>query len=92
MLQVSGLQYKIVQDDQGMFNATDVVVNGKPLDVNASYKGVSIDYVVVSQAERYFTFVPDNYKDLGVEFTNMIIKEIIKRGELVKPTDQRIFQ
>jgi 2',3'-cyclic-nucleotide 2'-phosphodiesterase (5'-nucleotidase family) len=92
MLQISGLQYKIVQDDQGMFSATDVFVNGKPIDLNSSYKGVSIDYVVVSQAERYFTFVPDNYEDSGVLFTDMIIEEITKRGEMVKPTDQRIYR
>ncbi len=92
MLQVSGLIYKIVQDDKGMFTATDVVVNGKPLDPDGSYKGISIDYVVVSQAERYFTFVPNDYEDLGVGFTDLIIEEITKRGALINPTDQRVFR
>ncbi len=92
MLQVSGLIYKIIQDDKGMFAATDVIVNGEPLDLDGSYKGISIDYVVVSQAERYFTFVPDNYEDMGVGFTDLIIEEIAKRGSLEKPTDQRVLR
>jgi len=88
ILQVSGLSYRI---DASTGKPTDIIVNGKSLDPAKKYKGISVDYVAVSQAGRYFGFTPDQHKDLGVAFTDMIIRDVTERGINRKPPGGRII-
>jgi hypothetical protein len=45
----------------------------------------------VSQAERYFGFVPDTTEDLGIPFTEMVGQYIIEHGIKEKPPGGRIM-
>ena len=87
ILQVSGLSYKIVRATE---KPTEILVNGEPLDLNKTYKCISIDYVAISQPERYFGFTPQQTEDLGIQFTNLIIKCIKNQGMKQKPPSGRI--
>jgi len=87
ILQVSGLSYAI-QKSSG--KATDIMVNGSPLDINQTYRGISVDYVAVSQANRYFGFTPTQTEDMEITFTDMIIQYMDLHGMKQKPPGGRI--
>ncbi|MDD5930873.1 MAG: 5'-nucleotidase C-terminal domain-containing protein [Oscillospiraceae bacterium] len=76
-LQVSGLTYTInatipssvVKDDKDMFvkvdgayRVSDIMVDGKPLDVNKTYTLASHNYMLKSQGDGYAMFGTDNVK------------------------------
>jgi len=88
ILQVSGLSYKI---DPSTGNPMDIKVANKPLDAAKTYLGISVDYVAVSQAKRYFGFIPDQPKDLGIACTDLIIQYISDNGMKEKPPGGRII-
>jgi 5'-nucleotidase/UDP-sugar diphosphatase len=87
ILQVSGVSYDI---DPSTMEPYNILVGGKPLDLKKQYKGISIDYVAVSQAKRYFGFTPASYTDLGIAFTEMIVNYITEHGINKKPPSGRI--
>ena len=87
ILQVSGLSYKIIRSTG---QPTQILVNGKPLDPNKTYKGISIDYVAISHPDRYFGFTPRQSEDLGIQFTNLIIQYVKTQGMKQKPPSGRI--
>lgn len=57
-IQFSGLTYQSQPNDENGFSVSDIKVNGNTLDLAKSYKGVSIDYVVIENAKRYLGFEP----------------------------------
>ena len=87
ILQVSGLSYGILKKSG---TATQIMVNGAPLDQNRTYRGISVNYVAINQAKRYFGFVPDATEDMGIGFTDMIIQYIQQHGMKQKPPGGRI--
>jgi 5'-nucleotidase/UDP-sugar diphosphatase len=90
ILQISGLRYKIAKSADGEYIAAEIIVADRPLQPDKIYRGVTVDYVAMSQPERYFGFVPETPADLGILFTELIIREITKRGNLVAPPGGRI--
>jgi 2',3'-cyclic-nucleotide 2'-phosphodiesterase (5'-nucleotidase family) len=87
ILQVSGVSYDIDPSTMAPYN---IMVDGKPLKLKKQYKGISIDYVAVSQAERYFGFMPASHDDLGIAFTDMIVDYVTEHGINKKPPMGRI--
>jgi 5'-nucleotidase/UDP-sugar diphosphatase len=87
IMQVSGLSYAI-QKSTG--KPTQIMVNGAPLNKKRTYRGISVDYVAVSQAHRYFGFTPTQTEDMGITFTDMIIQYMEAHGMKPKPVGERI--
>lgn len=91
-LQMSGIEISYV-NDQG--TARDIVplVAGTRLEAERVYRGISIDYVLISQADKYLGFAPRNLQPTGVVFSDFVIAELLKSTAPVAPSiEPRLIQ
>ena len=81
ILQVSGLSYKYRKTN----NAATILsaeINSKPIQPNAVYTGVAVDFIVHDQAEKYFGFQPKEITETGVLLSDVIIDYIKLRSNI----------
>lgn len=86
-LQMSGLVITYGVENNEPKNIT-VQVNGSPLELNKSYKGISIDYVLKSQAEKYLGFQPREMQDMGVLFSDFIMMSLAAMPQPITPKNE----
>ncbi|MCB9368098.1 MAG: bifunctional metallophosphatase/5'-nucleotidase [Calditrichaeota bacterium] len=91
-LQMSGLEISYAEKS-GEPNDIEVLVNGLPVDADQNYRGVSIDYVLKSQAEQYLGFVPQQTQDTGVQFSDFIMSSLASANQPISPiTEKRLIR
>jgi len=88
-LQIAGLTY-CWSGDSTSFKVSDIRVNGVPIDASKIYSVGSIDYVAVSNADKYFGFVPQNINDTEQGLTQVILDEVIKAKVIESKIEGRI--
>ena len=88
VLQMSGIQIEYESDNDTAKNMR-VLVNGVQVDTSASYRGVSIDYVLKSQAEKYFGFKPGEIEETGVLLCDFIINALLAAPQPIYPKNEK---
>jgi 5'-nucleotidase / UDP-sugar diphosphatase len=73
--------YPITYDIVDSFHVSNVKINGQPINLKQTYKGVSHDYVL-THADKYLAFTPKHVKDTKVIFVDQLIN-YIKKHEIV---------
>lgn len=83
-LQMSGLTvtYKVDNDAPEQIQ---VFVNGAQVAPDSTYKGVSIDYVLKSQSEKYLGFSPRQMQDMGVLFSDFVMSALAAAPQPISP-------
>lgn len=91
VLQVSGIAAEVTGESSESFSV-NCFVDGSELDSSRTYRGVSIDYVLVSQPEKYLGFTPDNLENTGLLFSDFVTQELQKSTGPIAPDHQpRIY-
>lgn len=80
ILQMSGMKI-MYRRSGGEVKSVACEIGDLPMDLNKTYRIISIDYVAVSQWERYLTFQPQDVERTGELLTDFIIKEVEKTEE-----------
>ena len=88
ILQMSGIQIEYESDNDTAKNMR-VLVNGVQVDTSASYRGVSIDYVLKSQAEKYLGFKPGEIEETGVLLSDFIINALSAAPQPIYPKNEK---
>ncbi|MBI5060502.1 bifunctional metallophosphatase/5'-nucleotidase [candidate division KSB1 bacterium] len=92
VLEVSGLTVRYRKRGAEVA-LTEALVNGQPIDSAKSYRVASIDFVAVSQAERYLGFQPSTLQNSGQMLNEFITAEIKRaRGPITADPTPRIEQ
>ncbi len=89
LMQVSGITcaYKVTGDRAEVLAAS---VGGKPLNPRATYSGVTVDFVIYGQAERYLGFEPKNPQNTGLVLSEVVIDYILKHPRVSSKVEGRI--
>ncbi|MBL0060163.1 MAG: bifunctional metallophosphatase/5'-nucleotidase [bacterium] len=88
VLQMSGIEIAYESDDDVPKNV-QVLVNGVQADSSATYRGVSIDYVLKSQAEKYLGFKPRETEETGVLLSDYIINALSAASQPIYPKNEK---
>ena len=80
-LQIAGLSY-CWRGDSSNFELSDVQVNGIPIDKARTYTVASIDYVAISNGDKYFGFAPSNIRQTE-ESLNQAILEAVSEAKVI---------
>ena len=91
ILQISGLKYEYQKTDNNQVKILKVMVNGKPLDPQGSYKFATVDFVV-SNADKYLGFQPKEVKNLMMPLSELVMKTIEERKEVSSKVEGRILK
>lgn len=99
-LQVSGVTFAYHPQGNGTFavDASDVQVNGKPLDVNAKYSVATIDYVYLHGTDDGYTLFSDAtrppkiHTDREADFRKTVEDVIRKQGTVTQSVEGRIVR
>jgi 2',3'-cyclic-nucleotide 2'-phosphodiesterase (5'-nucleotidase family) len=89
ILQVSGLAYKWHKELGGDVVLRDVMVNGQPIDINKTYKGTTVDYVLAN-ASRYLGIESLEFENTYIPLTDVIIDAVREAGTVSSSVDGRI--
>ncbi len=76
-LEMSGMTMTY-RRSEGEVKVTACDVSGKPLDLKREYRIASIDYVAVSQYERYLGFQPQDIQETGQLLTDFVVAQMQK--------------
>jgi 5'-nucleotidase/UDP-sugar diphosphatase len=90
ILQVSGLSYTWRKQGNDV-TVEKVMVGGKPLDENKTYKIASIDYVD-GNSDLYYKITPVDVNDTGLLLSDVIIDAVKKAGTIDSKIEGRIKQ
>ena len=71
-LQVSGISYKYRGNGETV-ELVEAMVGGTPIDPSATYKGGTLDFVLYSQPEYYFGFVPSIREDMKIILSDVVM-------------------
>ena len=88
-LQLSGLSYSVGTKD-GQATIMDLKVNGTAVDPEKVYSVTSIDYVAITNADKYFGFIPQNIKQTDLVLTQLVIDAAQKTGVIASSNEVRI--
>ena len=88
-LQLSGMTYSWSNHD-GQPKVLDLKVNGIPVDPEKIYTATSIDYVAITNADKYFSFSPQNIKQTDLGLTQLVTEAVQKAGVIEGKVDGRI--
>lgn len=92
VLQMSGLTISYVNSG-GAPTDVQIAVNGTPLDSARTYTGVSIDYVLQSQYDKYLGFQPRKLENVGVLLSDFIITALERSAAPVSANSElRLIQ
>lgn len=75
-LEMSGLTVTYRRKGESV-EVVDAKINGVAIDPAKTYRVVTIDYVSVSQADRYLGFVPKNQETTNLMLSDFVMNEII---------------
>ena len=96
-LQVSGLRFAYTQAGGGyVVNASDVEVNGKPLDLNATYSVATVDYLYLRGIEDGFELFTDAnrppkvHEEREADFRTVVETYLRERGTITTNVEGRI--
>ena len=89
ILQVSGIRYSF-KINNGEAKIVSARINGKRIDPKKIYKGVSVDFVVHGQADKYFGFEPSNVQSTGLLISDVLMDYILKHPQVVSRVEGRI--
>lgn len=88
VLQMSGIKIEYESDNEVAKNLR-VSVNGVQVDSSATYRGVSIDYVLKSQAEKYLGFKPGKIEETGVLLSDFFITTFSDAPQPIYPMNEK---
>ena len=89
ILQISGLEYSWTRKD-GDIEIFVALVNGLPVDPAKEYKVTSVDYVAVSQPDKYLGFEPGEMEYMSGTLTTQVMEAVEKLGKIDPPGTGRI--
>jgi len=89
VLQVSGIRYAYAPAGDGV-EVIEATVGGKPIEPAATYRGVTVDFLVQGNAKRYFGFVPSRFEVGSDLLSTVIIKAVEATGRVDSRLDGRI--
>lgn len=73
ILQMSGMVIRYTNENDEPHDIR-IEINGLQINSEKTYRGVSIDYVLKSQADKYLGFAPRNIEETGILFSDLVIK------------------
>ena len=91
ILQVSGLSYEWKAESDGSVKILKAIIMNKPIDPEKIYQGASVDFVV-SNADKYFGFIPSNVTDLMMPLTDVVMKAIEEQKVIDSKVEGRIVK
>jgi 2',3'-cyclic-nucleotide 2'-phosphodiesterase (5'-nucleotidase family) len=83
VLEMSGMSVEFSAHDSSVM-IRNVRVGGKPLDDNRTYHVASIDYVALSQWDRYLGFEPRAVEATGELLSDVVIEEIAQSRSSIR--------
>lgn len=87
ILQMSGIEISYdVQD--GTISQLEVSINGNSVEADAVYRGVSIDYVLIAQPEKYLGFTPQDVEGTGILFSDFLIQAFSEAAQPLMAVDE----
>jgi len=97
VLQSSGLQVTWGRsgDDVWVAEAYLTDTDGKivsPVDVDATYTIATVDYVAVSQPDKYLGYQPSDVETFGAILTDAIMEGVERLGRIDPPEGRRMIQ
>jgi 2',3'-cyclic-nucleotide 2'-phosphodiesterase (5'-nucleotidase family) len=98
-LQISGFRFTYhPRDGKFIVDASDVEIDGKPLDVNATYSMSTIDYVYLSGTDDGYTLFSDAtrppkiHTDREADFRKTVESYIREQGTVTQSVEGRIVR
>lgn len=82
ILQASGLSFQWKRNANGSIAILNPKINGEKLEHDKKYSGATVDFVVVSNNEKYMGFKPEVLRETGHLFTDVAI-EVIKQKKII---------
>ncbi|MDZ7379586.1 MAG: 5'-nucleotidase C-terminal domain-containing protein, partial [candidate division KSB1 bacterium] len=88
LMQVSGITcaYRAVN---GKAQVVAASVRGKPISPSATYRGVTVDFVIYGQAQRYLGFEPRHVENTGLLLSDVVIDYISKHRRVSSKVEGR---
>lgn len=90
ILQISGIRYAFRTDSGNQAKVMEAEIGGKPIDPSAVYDGVSVDFVLLSQGEKYMGFIPDDIYRTGHLLNDLVAKAVEEAGSVENRVEGRI--
>ena len=90
-IHVSGIQCEWKRDAPSSVQIVKLLVNGKPVDDNATYTGAASDYLM-GEAKRYLGIDPPQLTYLNETVYNAVEKKIRAAKIVISPVEGRIKQ
>lgn len=81
ILQVSGIRYEFKKISDGEVKILKVEIEGKPLELEKSYKFATLDFVA-NNSEKYLGFKPQNPTDLMMPLSELVMKAVEQRQKI----------
>jgi 5'-nucleotidase len=91
ILQVSGLRYELKILGDGTVSILNATMNGEKIIPERKYKGASVDFVI-SNADKYFGFVPTEVFDMMMPLTEVVMKAIEEQKVIDSKIEGRIVE
>jgi 5'-nucleotidase / UDP-sugar diphosphatase len=88
-LQMSGLSY-VFQGDSSYLKLLEVKVDGTPVDTAKIYSVATIDYVAISNPDKYFGLEPHDIKQTDLGLTQLILDAAAQAGKIDSKIEGRI--
>ncbi|MBN1826924.1 MAG: bifunctional metallophosphatase/5'-nucleotidase [Candidatus Eisenbacteria bacterium] len=89
IVQISGIEYSYATDEKGT-TLHRVTVGGEPVDLGRIYSVASVDYLAVSQPEKYLGFLPGETHPFPGTLTTQVTAAVEKLGRIDPPREDRI--
>jgi hypothetical protein len=91
ILQVSGLKYELKILDDGTVSILNATMNSEKIIPERKYKGATVDFVI-SNADKYFGFVPTEVFDMMMPLTEVVMKAIEEQKVIDSKIEGRIVE
>lgn len=91
ILQVSGLRYECKIIENGTVTILTASINGEKIDPARKYKGATVDFVITN-ADKYFGFVPTEVLDMMMPLTEVVMKAIEAQKVIDSKIEGRIVE
>ncbi len=89
ILQVSGLSYQWKVAENGSVMIENALIGAEKIDPNRIYVGATVDYVITN-AEKYFGFIPTDVMNLMMPLTDVVMKSIEQQKYIISNIEGRI--
>lgn len=89
ILQVSGITYSWYRKADGI-GLHKAYVDGEEIDPARRYTVGTVDFVGISQPEKYLGIVPESVESLGATVTSRVMEAVEKIGVIEAPQEDRV--